>query len=111
MQLHLQIQDNGFFLLDQSNLVASFTYNTASSSFRLNAWSKRLFFLEEKGFLRKKVVLKTEYGVEIGECHFIRNAQNGIIYLNDRKFVFNGDNSEIRIADKQNNLVHCKLQQ
>jgi hypothetical protein len=70
-----------------------------------------LFFLEEKGFLRKKVVLKTEYGVEIGECHFIRNAQNGIIYLNDRKFVFNGDNSEIRIADKQNNLVHCKLQQ
>ena len=78
-----------FSFSDDVKTIADFRYNEHSNSFRLNASTKRLLFIEPSGLLQNKLLLKTEYGIEIGEWMRMRNYKSGIVHLNSNRFTYN----------------------
>ena len=79
-------------------------------SLRLNGFSKRLFFLEEQGFLQKKLVLRSEYGVEMGEVPFGGNAFFGQLTINGEKFFYQMEHEKLLLLDSEKNpLSDCEI--
>lgn len=89
MEMILQLSKNRnhySFSLD-GKLIADLRYNERSSSFRVNASTKRLFFIEQSRLLHK-VFLKSEYGIEIGEWSRAGSFKNGSLQLNENTFSY-----------------------
>jgi hypothetical protein len=103
--LQLNRTNNHFSFSKEDKVVADFKLNIQSSSFRLNATTKRLFFIESSGLLQNKTVLKTEYGVEIGEWIALRSIKSGFVTLNAKKLNYRITGQEFRITDKSKQTV------
>ena len=53
------------------------------------ASDKRLFFIEKKGFLQNRTVIKNEYGILMGELHGETwEADKGVIELDGKKYAY-----------------------
>ena len=80
-----------------------------------SASDKRLFFIEKKGFLQSRTVIKNEYGIHMGELHSeTRETDKGIIELDGRKYTYalsDHANEELIIYDENTGkpLVSCSL--
>jgi hypothetical protein len=81
-----------------------FRYHKQARSIRLNTDEKRLFFLERKGILQSKILLKTEYSVVIGESYFGKNRLSGLLTYEGRRhtFKFGPEGLSIFDSNKEN---------
>ena len=74
-------------------------------SLRLSGLSKRLFFLDVQGFLHKKIVLRTEYGVALGETAFIDKPSSGLVTINDQKFSYSVSGDQLQLFDSEKQAI------
>jgi hypothetical protein len=99
-----QSTDNHKWLLQDAPETAQFTYNLQNHSIRIKGKSSRLFFLEPSGFFQKKIVLRSEYGVVLAESPAAATKE-GTLLMNDLKYFFQWENSQLSLFDKNKNLV------
>jgi hypothetical protein len=90
--------------LQQENRSRSLIINLQRRSLRLDGNSKRLFFLEVQGVLQKKVLLRTEYGITIGETA-LTDKLPGPLLLNGHKFFYRLENDQWMLLDNERGLV------
>lgn len=101
MNFNLVTQDkSSFTLFNGSTEIGTIKYNPHSQSIRLNSTERRVFFLELVGFLQNKILLKSEYGVEIGENFHIKQHK-GILHLAKDKFSYRVEKDALSIYDKR----------
>lgn len=68
---------------------ALFTYHLQNRSVRIKAKTARLFFLEiETVFFHKKVLLRSEYGIAVGEAQFTTAGKTGALVLDDQNYFY-----------------------
>lgn len=89
MNFSLIIKDRtNFTLVNGSQEIATIKYNQQSHSVRLHLTERRVFFLEQVGILQNKILLKTEYGVQIGENYYMKHQHKGVLHLTEKKFTY-----------------------
>jgi hypothetical protein len=66
----------------------------------LHSKERRVFFVEEVGFLQSKIILKTEYGVQIGENYHARNQRKGALHLGNEKFSYKLEDKGIKLYNR-----------
>lgn len=85
-------------LWDGENKLVSLSISTCTKITRIQiASDKRLFFIEKKGFLQNRTVIKNEYGIPMGEMQGATwEADKGSIELDGKKYAytFNDTNEE-----------------
>jgi hypothetical protein len=81
------------------NANVDFRYHSEAQSMRLNTDDKRLFFLEKKGILQSKILLKTEYSVVVGESYFGRNRRTGLLTFGAARYSFAFSSEGLSISD------------
>lgn len=77
------------------------SFNLTRLSLRLSGITKRLFFLEEQGFLQKKIFLRNEYGIALGETVFSEQPSSGQFILNEKKFFYYTTDTQVQIFDHE----------
>jgi len=80
-------------------------FNDQSNSIRLISDNQRLYFMERKGVLQSKVMLRTEYSVVIGENFFGRNRLSGIINLHQQKYSFRLTGDLLTLKNKNREAI------
>lgn len=105
-----------FELWKEGTKLVSLTISTCTKISRIEcATEKRLFFIEKKGFLQNRTVIKNEYGILMGELHGETwEADRGFIELDGRKYAYSLDTGEepglvIYEELSMKPLVHCQL--
>ncbi len=83
----------------------SLTLNLKRLSLRLHGFSKRLFFLQVQGFLNKKVLLRSEYGVVLGETAFAEKPSAAPLLFNGQRFFYTLENEKLVLLDSEKNTV------
>src|SRR5690349_8063968 len=91
--------------LQQEDEVKFLSFNLQRLSLRLSGFTKRLFFLEEQGFLQRKIFLRTEYGIALGETAFSEKPSSGQLMLNEKKFFFRTTDTGLQIFDTEKALL------
>jgi len=91
--------------LQQDGRVKFLSFHRQRLSLRIAGITKRLFFLNEQGFLQKKILLRSEYGVAIGETIFIDKPVAGHLTLNEQKFFYRCDEGQLSLFDSEKNLL------
>ena len=96
--------------LQTTNSSKSLIVNLQRLSLRLSGLSKRLFFLDVQGFLNKKIILRTEYGVALGETAFNDKPSLGLVTINDRKFSYGVNENKLQLFDNEKQVIStCEL--
>ena len=76
-----------YALWHNSKKVILLTFHPSSNSARVeSAKEKRVFLIRNEGFLKNKTVMRTEYGIRIGQLRF-ENKEN-FVEINDEKFFY-----------------------
>lgn len=103
-------------LWNNDKKLVSLSISTSTKISRIEcAAEKRLFFIEKKGFLQSRTVIKNEYGILVGELHGENwEADKGSIELGGKKYNYSLTNEEepgmvIFEEAAQNPLVKCSL--
>jgi hypothetical protein len=100
------------WLLQQEEGSRSLTINLQRLSLRLSGFSKRLFFIQVEGLLQKKILLRSEYGITIGETVFAEKALPGQLLFNGQKFSYRFESNRLALFDGEKNLVgECEIHQ
>lgn len=98
------------WLLQQEEGSRSLTLHLQRLSLRLNGFSKRLFFLQVGGLLQKKILLRSEYGVVLGETIFADKSPFAPIIINGQKFFYQVEGTKLMLFDgEKNNLGECDV--
>lgn len=105
MNFTLTKDHSTFTLVKGPQGIATIKYNAQSNSVRLHSNDRRLFFVEEVGLLQSKIILETEYGVQIGENYFMKHQNKGMLHLTDDKFSYKINDTGIDLYDKRKNPV------
>ena len=103
--LSQQSLDHHRWLLQESNDQAQFTYNHEHKSIRIKSSSSRLFFLEITGLFQKKIELRSEYGVVVGESTWPPENSDGSIHINQEKYFFKWQQKHLSFYTKDRNLI------
>lgn len=91
--------------LQNQNTEAQLLYNKQNASLRISGNTKRVFFLEEYGIVPKKLQLKTEYGMVIGETALPNKITGGVFHLNERRYYYRVENGRIALFDRNKKPV------
>jgi hypothetical protein len=88
-------------------------FQRRSGSLRITTdGEKRVFLVGREGFLRRRTVLRNEYGIKIGQLSN-ENSQDttGIIELDERRFSYSIENLNTELVIRQNGerLASCEL--
>ena len=107
---------HSYQLWDEEKKLVSLAISNQTKICRIECASdKRLFFIEKKGFLQSKTVIKNEYGIHLGELTGEnREANEGMIVLDGKKYTYSfgaGSDDELVIYDERKTrpLVSCSL--
>lgn len=102
-ELTKTLNGSDYWTLVGHNEKAVLRFNELANSIRLISENQRLYFMERKGGLHSKILLKTEYSVIIGESFFGRNRLSGIVNLPHHKysFEFKGDELTLKNRNKE----------
>ena len=89
-------------------------YHPASGTLRISADDeKRVFLIGREGFLRRRTVLRNEYGVRMGQLNYDNNQDNqGNIDVDNEQFNYilqNDLSSKAAIYRNTEMLVVCEL--
>src|SRR5687767_6178565 len=94
-----KVNTSDFWILeDGDTIIAELRFNIPAKSIRMNQNEKRLYFLEQTGFLRPRIQLKNEYNQVNGEIQFNKNANNGLMIISAKKYLFNFTGDAITIS-------------
>lgn len=97
-----QASDHHRWELQTANQPAQFNYNPQNHSIRIKAKTTRLFFLEEAGnFFGKKVLLRSEYGLVMGEAQATHTKKGGTLLLYGEKFFYRWTAGSLTLLDRQ----------
>ena len=98
------------WLLQQEEGSRSLILNQQRHSLRLNGLSKRLFFLQVQGFLNKKVLLRSEYGVVLGETPLTEKLVAAQLLFNGQRFFYAVEDKRLVLLDSEKNIVgKCEI--
>jgi hypothetical protein len=102
-----------YTLYNDNRKILSLTLNPFSNSARIELdKEKRVFLIRKEGFRRKKLVLRNEYGIKIGELGH-ENKQDFIDLNNDRFYYtfHNAPMSELVLykGSKDAPVISCSL--
>ena len=102
-ELTKTLNGSDYWTLIGNDEKAILRFNEQANSIRLIRDNQRLYFMERKGVLQSKVMLRTEYSVVIGESFFGRNRLSGIVNLQQLKYSFrlNGDQLTLKNRNKE----------
>ena len=102
-ELTKTLNGSDYWTLIGNDEKAILRFNEQANSIRLIRDNQRLYFMERKGVLQSKVMLRTEYSVVIGESFFGRNHLSGIVNLQQLKYSFrlNGDQLTLKNRNKE----------
>lgn len=100
-----QSYDHHRWLLRDAEEPAQFTYHLSHHSVRIKAKTARLFFLEETGFLHKKVLLRSEYGVVVGEAQAITAGRMAQLVLDGKKYFYCWKDGQLSLYNKNKTLL------
>lgn len=89
------------WLLQKQEGTRSLIVNLHRLSLRLIGVSKRLFFLQVHGFLQKKILLRSEYGVVLGETAFSSKPSPGQLTFNGQKFFHRIEEGQLVLLDNE----------
>ena len=98
-----QATEHHRWLLTEVQSPALLTYNPKNHSIRIKAKGARLFFLEPVGFLQKKILLRSEYGVVLGEAQWAEKS--GQLLLDNQKFFYRWNDHDLFLYDKSKTLL------
>ena len=108
------------WLLQQGENTRSLIINLQRLSLRLVGITKRLFFLQVQGLLNKKILLRSEYGVVIGEAPFTSKPSPGQLTMNGQKLfhriedqklvLLNSEKAVVGTSDLTQNAINDKLE-
>lgn len=94
------------WLLQDAKEEAQFSYNQEHHSIRIKSKNSRLFFLEVVGGLfQKKIQLRSEYGVVVGESTWPPEDSDGSIQLNEEKYFFKWQQKTLSLFTKGKQLL------
>jgi len=90
-----RVQEKIYELWNSREKLLTLAYHPASGTLRVSADDKqRVFLIGRKGFLRRRTVLRNEYGIRIGQLTYDNNQDNqGLIdvYEEDFNYALQGD--------------------
>ena len=94
------------WVLQTGNDAVTFTYNFSYRSIRIKSKTSRLFFLEEEdGFFQKKVLLRSEYGVIMGETQATHTSKGGVLLFNNEKFFYRWSEGKLLLLNRNKIVV------
>lgn len=89
-------KNNAYELWYNDKKILSLSFSNITKIARIETDSdKRVFFVEKKGFLQNKTVIRNEYGIKLGQLSSEKNAADeGSIEMDGNKYGYslNGDN-------------------
>jgi hypothetical protein len=104
-KLTSQVNQSNHWQFEGADHSVELRYSKHARSFRLNTGEKRLFFMERTGFFQSKLLITSEYHVMVAECYFIKNRFAGILQLNNAKYEFRADGTQLSILKKDKTLL------
>ncbi|RYZ57344.1 MAG: hypothetical protein EOO14_11090 [Chitinophagaceae bacterium] len=93
------------WLLQQEENTRSLIFNLQRLSLRLMGLTKRIFFLQVQGLLNKKILLRSEYGVVIGEAPFVSKPSPGQFTINGQKMYHRIEDEKLVLLNSQKAVV------
>jgi hypothetical protein len=95
LSITTRVQEKIYELWNSKEKLLALAYHPASGTLRMSADNeKRVFLIGREGFLRRRTVLRNEYGVRIGQLTYDNNQNNqGLIdvYEEDFTYILQGD--------------------
>lgn len=90
LSLTTRVQENIYELWNSNEKILGLAYHPASGTLRVSAeGEKRVFLIGREGFLRRRTVLRNEYGIRIAQLSYDNNQDNqGIIDLYEEHFIY-----------------------
>jgi hypothetical protein len=95
LSITTRVQEKIYELWNSEEKLLALAYHPASGTLRISADDeKRVFLIGREGFLRRRTVLRNEYGIRIGQLTYDNNQDNqGMIdvYEGDFTYLLQGD--------------------
>jgi hypothetical protein len=85
-----RVQEKIYELWNSKEKLLALAYHPASGTLRMSADDeKRVFLIGREGFLRRRTVLRNEYGIRIGQLTYDSNQDNeGLIDVYEEDFTY-----------------------
>src|SRR4030095_4912356 len=90
LSLSTRAQEKIYELWNSKKKLLALAYHPASGTLRVSAGNeKRVFLIGREGFLRRRTVLRNEYGIRIGQLTYDNNQDNlGTIDVYEEDFTY-----------------------
>jgi hypothetical protein len=114
ISLTTRVQEKIYELQNSKGKLLTLAYHAASGTIRISADDeKRVFLIGRKGFLRRRTVLRNEYGIRIGQLAYDNNQNNqGLIDIYEDHFTYvlrSDSNPKATIYRNTDILVEAEL--
>jgi hypothetical protein len=88
LSITTRVQEKIYELWNSKEKLLTLAYHPASGTLRMSADDeKRVFLIGREGFLRRRTVLRNEYGIRIGQLTYDNNQNNqGLIDVYEEDF-------------------------
>lgn len=94
--------------IESTETLASVKYSERSHSVRIDAQTRRLFFFEDIGVFVKKRLIKTEYGVIIGE-NYSKDKESGYLFIDKKRIFYSLKNNRIVLYKGKTKLAKASI--
>jgi len=90
LSITTRVQEKIYELWNSKDKILALAYHPASGTVRISADDeKRVFLIGREGFLRRRTVLRNEYGIRIGQLTYDNNQDNqGMIDVYEEDFIY-----------------------
>ncbi len=90
LSITTRVQERIYELWNSKEKLLTLAYHPASGTLRVSANDeKRVFLIGREGFLRRRAVLRNEYGIRIGQLTYDNNQENqGMIDVDGEDFTY-----------------------
>src|ERR1700746_2691025 len=88
LSITTRVQEKIYELWNSKEKLLTLAYHPASGTLRLSSDDeKRVFLIGREGFLRRRTVLRNEYGIRVGQLTYDNNQDNqGLIDVYEEDF-------------------------
>src|SRR5947207_7785123 len=114
LSITTRVQEKIYELWNSKEKLLALAYHPASGTLRISADDeKRVFLIGREGFLRRRTVLRNEYGVRMGQLNYDSNQDNqGNIDVDNEQFNYilqNDPSPKAAIYRNTEMLAVCEL--
>lgn len=109
-----RVQEKIYELWNSKEKLLTLAYHPASATIRISSGDeKRVFLIGREGFLRRRTVLRNEYGIRMGQLIYDNNLENqGLIDVYEEGFNYileNGSDPKVSIYRNTEKLAVSQL--